>query len=395
MDNNEENKPKSYEEVHQEGLKKEQDKRDRMEKVRLDTIEWMKTNPEIQAYLNGFKSSYVENFIDGYAQSKSLFMEYGEFYEDLNERHETRFIEEAEDCLRAIQLKKLFDLRCQWSAELITIPGIIVSPDFWIYANDILNCSFIEPINKRDIELYIDYINSNQYDRYSDIHFFSIENHRSNNEDEEFPAWFEYNNLHTGNNKYLQLPDLRGEKENVYRALWRNERQMQIETKFETGELERPVADDRPTISNYQYHDVLNFMKKFETADAIRKFEANHKHAGMASLGDEEQDDESDYLDERVEEIMLALTAMPDVKIAVEANADWRKALMEGWYKYERTELIKALKPAFSDYLFRKQNNIQFSKHRDDDFDLELSNSVKEQILRGRELNGEPRDFNF
>jgi hypothetical protein len=177
--------------------------------------------------------------------------------------------------------------------------------------------------------------------------------------------------------------------------LWSKEKDDELEKKFETGELVKTIPDNRPSISNYQYHDVLNFMKKFETPDTIRKFEANHKHAGLASLGDEERDDDTDYLDERVESIMLALTAMPNVKIPVEANDDWRKALMAGWDKFEREQIIKCLKPAFSDYLFRQNNGIQFSRDREDNFHSDIANNVKEQILRGRELNGEPRDFDF
>jgi len=396
MENNEENKPKTAENYHQESLKKEKDKQERMERVRAETIEWLKTDAAIQEYFDGFNAYYVESFITGYASDKALFMEYGEFYENLNEKYETRFMEKAEGCLKAIQLKKLFDKRCEWGAELIAIPDVIVSSDFWLLANDILNCKIIEPITKADIELYSNYINSDSYDKYSDIHFFSIESYRSSSDDRnEFPAWFEYNNIHTGNNKYLQLPDIRGNKEETYRILWRKEQDDELEKKYETGELVKHIPDTRPTIAHYQYHDVLNFMKKFETLEAIRKFEANHKHAGLASLGDDERDDESDYLDELVESIMLALTALPNVRIPVEANDDWRKALIAGWDKFEREQIAKCLKPAFSDYLFRQKNNIQFSKNREDNFHESIANSVREQILRGRELSGEPRNFDF
>lgn len=391
---NEENIPKTYEELHQARLQNAKDKQERMEKVRLDTIEWMKTNLEIQKYLNGFNSYYVEDFITGYARDKSIFMEYGEFYENLNEKYESQFIEDAEECLKNIQLKKLFDLRCQWGAELVTIPEIIISWDFWYWSKDVLNCNFISRVEWADVELYINYINSNNYDKYCEPSLNDISSYNEENGG-ELPAWFEYHNTYTGNNKYLLLPDLRVKKENVYRSLWRKEEDEKIQAKYDSGELVKHIPDNRPSIATYQYHDVLNFMKKFETAETIRKFEANHKHASMASLGDEEQDDESDYLDQQVQSINLALTALPHVRIAVEANSDWRKALIIGYDKFERGEIIKCLKPAFSDYLFRLENNIKFSNDREDDFHLNLTNSVKEQILRGRELNGEPRDFNF
>ena len=136
------------------GFKKEREKDERMEKVRTETIERLTNDQAIQEYFSEYNSYYLESFISGYASSKSIFMEYGEFYEDLGEKQETSFMENAEDCLKAIQLKKLFDLRCQWGAELITIPEITVSSDFWIWADDILNCKFIEPVNKADIVFY-------------------------------------------------------------------------------------------------------------------------------------------------------------------------------------------------------------------------------------------------
>lgn len=400
MENNEENKPKTADDIRQEARQKEQDRYDRIEQVRVATVNWMKTDEKVKSYLNNYNSHYVEYFINGYADTKSQFTEWSGFYEDLGERHETQFLERAEDALVEIQLKKLFDLRCKWGAEQIEIDEIQCSPDFYKWAGNVLNCHFIDDVTEDEVEMYKDYIWSNNFNIIVENNWICIEDYREGDDEDTyntyFTEWFAFHNSRTGNNVLLLQPDIRGKREEFYKDLDRKKTHKDIVDKYETGELEKPTIDERPKISEYSYVDVLNFMKEFETAETIRKFETYHKHTGAVSLDtDEDEVDDNNYLDERVEEIMLNLTAMPKVKIAVDANNDWRKALIEGWAKFEKEQIASCLKLAYNNYLFRRQSNIQFAQSRADDYFESFGEDVKKMILNGRELNGESRDFNF
>jgi len=65
------------------------------------------------------------------------------------------------------------------------------------------------------------------------------------------------------------------------------------------------------------------------------------------------------------------------------------------WKKYENEQIVSSLNIAFEDYLFRVQSHISFAVPRQFAYDLELAGNEKKQVLRGRELNGEPRDLDF
>ena len=160
----EENKPKSLEEHHLENQRKEEERRQRMEAVRQQTIKRLTSDAAIQDYFKYFSDSSIESFISGYATLKSLFMEYSNTYENIAEKQYTEYAERADHCLKEIQLKKLFDVRCQWGARLIDIDGIETSGDFFMWSGHVLNCPFLTPITKEEFDLYMRYATSDKFE---------------------------------------------------------------------------------------------------------------------------------------------------------------------------------------------------------------------------------------
>ncbi len=395
----ENNKPTTPEDDHRESLEQEVAKKIRMENIRKQTAERLKTDPDIQAYFSQFYMSSVDDFINGYASKMKLFLEYGDQYLSMAEKRDIKYVKRAEKCLTEIQIKKLFDLRCQWDAELLTLEGIDINADFYTVLNKVMNTKLIPPISLEEFELYYRYAQSDQFE-FSDlgISWFDCELYRSalkkeNDEnDEHFPAWFHYHNNHTGNHQYLLLPNIRETKEYEYRNIANEEDKAQHEARYESGELTKYVPDDRPDISQYVYNDVIAFMKRFEKPETVRRFEEYCKIINPGLIMDSPVEKENNWLDEQVEKILHNIRTGHRVMIPIEANDDWRKGLIAAWNKYEKDQIIAALPDVYEEYLFRLENKIAFPEEKEV---VDYSNFIKNKILRGRELCGEPRDFNF
>lgn len=395
----ENNKPKSREDYHKESLEKEEAKKNRMENNRKQIIERLTTDPEIQAYFSQFSKRSVEHFIDGYAFKMYLLLEYGEQQVSMAEKQDIKYVELAEKCLTQIQLKKLFDLYCQWDAELITLEGIEITADFHTVSLKVMNTELIPPISQEEFDLYYQYAQSDQFDyTEDDIEWIYCEDYRTamlkNNDDNDnyFPAWFLYHNNHTGNHQYLILPNIRATKENVYRHLAYEKERLELEAQYESGELTRYIPDDKPDISDYSYSDIMAFMKRFEKPETVRLFEEYCKISDLGVAMEDPDDEQNNLLDERVQDILHYMNTRHRVIIPIEANDDWRKGLIAAWEKFEIKQIIAALPDAYEEYLFRLENKIAFPEEEDM---VGYADIIKGKILRGRELKGEPRDFNF
>jgi hypothetical protein len=112
-------------------------------------------------------------------------------------------------------------------------------------------------------------------------------------------------------------------------------------------------------------------------------------------IRDNEEDNRNGYLDERVIEIMYEWKGIKDI-IPIKEDADWRQALVNAYENYRKLQLIQILPYLYSDYFMRLQNDFGFDWQENERTYLsELSNNVKKDVLRGRELNGEPANIDF
>jgi hypothetical protein len=394
----EENKPDSYEEY----LRQEEQSRLQMETVRLQTIQRLRTDPAIQEYFRKFSPVSVEAFINGYAHKKMLYMEYADMYESIAEKKYTQYMERADHCLKEIQWKKLYDLRCQWGAELLKLETVGCSYDFLPLSHDIMNCPLISPISQEDFDLYMNYAGSEDfiYTEYFYWEYISLLRSTMQLEKlpEGYPNWFIYHNDHTDAGYYAMLPDTRHKKETFYCQLAFDEEEAKKEKKYQSGELQRPApADPRPIISDEEYEHVAEFVRLFEDREMFGKFEKFEQYASPPlTNGQKNAEPDEEWLNKRVDRIISDLKTMKDVQLPVEECSDWRHGLINAWDAFEKEETIRNLPTAYDHYLFRLQNGIRMGEPEDENDDaLELVDRVKALILRGRVLNGEPPDFNF
>jgi len=99
------------------------------------------------------------------------------------------------------------------------------------------------------------------------------------------------------------------------------------------------------------------------------------------------------YLTERAEEILEELTSV-NVTLPIEANDDWRVGIINLWNKYQKDKVMAVLPLVYEEYCFKVENKIQVETI-EKKYMEGMANIVKEQVLKGRELCGEPQNFDY
>lgn len=344
----------------------------------------LKNNAPLQEYLTRFRSSCLEDFFKTYINEKYSWYKYSETNIRNRNSHDLHYINTANYHLQVIQQKKLFDLQCLWRAEKVTIPGIEICHDFMCVSDNILNCNFIEPVSEEDVEMYQQYLLSpaTHHEAALDIYNMEFMQHEdlllaARNDEEaicDFPEWYEYHNVLTGNGTYLNLPDIRGRKEEHYRAIhFKKENE-------ESNKTPQQPYDSRPFINVYEREIMDHIVEQFE--DLYTK---NYYRAYRWSY-----DNRNDQ--ETMENIMDILYSAEE-HVPVEGHYDWKEALRRAAYKYEAKKVAETLPEAFAQYQLNRSMNIAFP-HKDS-YNDELREIWASSILSGRRLSGEPEDFNL
>jgi hypothetical protein len=342
-------------------------------------------NESMQEYFNGFEPSSAQSFLKSYISSKSLWHRFGEFFISQHDRHDLRWIEDANTHLEIIQQKKLFDAKCLWRSEKIELPGIEICYDLEIWGDRVLNCPFIDPITEEDIELYQEFLLSESTDLagafdcdnigteyYEDI----IEAYQNDTDSAiNFPEWYDFYNNRKGTAVYMTFPDVRGKKETFYRDIYRERVREEQENKPVT------IRDTRPYLSHYERETMDYFVETFEdklTKQYYRAYQWNRRNT----------DDEEGL------EFVLSLLHSADEYVAVEPHYDWKEALKKAANKYMAKKIAETLPEAFAQYQLNRSMNISSPVSRGVHSDQNRDNYMS-AILKGRKLNGDPEDLNF
>jgi hypothetical protein len=347
-------------------------------------------NIAMQAYFKNFSQYQVDGFLSSYVSYKKMWLDYAGNYIASHEEAPIRWVNEASSHLPIIQQKKLFDVQCLWRAEKMELPGVIICADFRVWEHDILNCPFLEPISREDIDLYAQYLLRENPDTRSrwggdddwQDHEEIIEAYNTDNENRNFPEWYDFYNGRRGTGVYMTLPDTRGQKEAVYEDLARKQQQQEREKDPDWVE---PAPYDPSKYLNY-YDDGQRdwFVKTFETKPVQELYAAwQWKNRNR---------DKEEELEYYIDVLMDA-----DEPVPMPANYNWQDAVKQAANSFVNRKTAEALPEAWEQYLMKKQMNIAFSsesEHMHKTF-LHLKKFYEELILQGRKLSGEPEDFNF
>jgi hypothetical protein len=338
----------------------------------------------IQNYLKKFNKASVDMFRENYVRLKSYWYMNPEYIADKNESEQLQWTHSAFSHLEVIQQKKLFDAQCLWRAEKIQYKEVEICEDFVLWQYNILNCSFIDPVNQDDIRLYSQYLQSNNAEEEAG-YFDNWQSYdelkeacENNDSAEEFPEWYSFHNNYTNSGALLLLPDIRGEKEEFYYRLCFDENKEGSIKKQEEYDHNR---DTRPSLVYYDPKVVEYFVTTFENRK-VQHIYKEYMHANRHR-------DKEDRLDEIIQELLYT-----DEQVPIEAHHDWYQALELALKKYRCKKIVDALPAALEQYHMHIEMGIAFPVEQKK-FREEIRKMWLQHILDGRRINGEPEDLDF
>lgn len=367
----------------------EREKAEWRKEKKAELIEQIRGNTAMMNYLSAYREDEVEKFIEDYARKKVGILEWGPFHERTQENQALNWVEDAMERLAEIQQKKLFDAQCLWRAESLQIEGIEVCADFTKWEKNIMNCPFIEPVSEEDIQLYQRYLQSNNFEQqqgwlhswqdYDDIKSA----YRSNSGNRNFPEWYDFHNGHTGKGVLLLLPDVRGEKENYYIRIVCEEERREREAKKEKS---APVPPRVPALDYHKEGFMEWFVTTFDTKETQQHF---FDYGGEREWNQTDQEKE----DGEVREWIRLLSGDAEV-FPIRGWYDWREGLERCAEDYSRHKIAEALPEAYEQYCMYRANGLSFPEENNKS-NAWICKVVKERILKGRKLCGEPENLDF
>ncbi|WP_046244134.1 hypothetical protein [Hymenobacter terrenus] len=385
---------KPYHDYHQQEANKHQ----QQALVDAQVAEDLMHNPRYDAFFAPYQPQVREQFVREYVSRRHLWTQFGNFCERHLARQLTQFEEQAYVRLWDIQHKKLFDLQCEWRAELVAVPGVSTSADFDTLGGRIENCTVIPPITAAELEMYLEWVQEADYEddlrdsggvrgwqQYDDVKAqLDPESDEAGQHSflfGEVSEWYEFHNQRTGNGRLLRLPDLRGQKEEHYLNTWRAHNRAEREAN-PTPPASPP--DPRPAYIRYDEARKLQgvFAQQFESA-ALNRQRTSYETANPPST----------WEDEELERVLSFLKDI-DEPVSIAAGDDWRLALRQASYAFRKQKLLDSLPQAYEAYCQRQEWGIAqpACSEREPHSTAVWYNKA---ILDARKLLGEPEDFNF
>jgi len=392
----------------------------------------LRTDPRYQPYLAGYAPASVEAFIKHYAAHKVNCLRNGPDMVKFRLHQAIEYQEEAYERLFDIQQKKLFDLQVRWRAGEISLPGVAVCQQFMTWEMHIHACPWLPPITPAEYALYCDYLASpacqdvgHHPDHHRPYDWQGYDNMREDwrrtqpnpPADEHlectpYPAWYAYHDARTGapaGYPFATHPNRKGERQEHYMHLAR-------EDKWATEGRPAPfVPDPRPL--HYEHGSENSFA---DPPDAYLELIARPFEAFARTFDPDPEPlaayhrawlrQQNAHYSHYMQKTESSRELLWDAKgpWPVAAHADWRQGIVGAAQELHRALLLAALPAVFDDYEFRLATGLapaapdQYRAYHDaakpDDDpaeDCAVPEYLERYILRGRELAGEPRDFNY
>lgn len=351
---------------------------------------WL-ANPAAKAWLDQFQPSDVPGFLDKYYDSRQFWLTYGKNRAKDRQYWLTVDQSQAEMALFYIQQKKLWDLQVQWRAGSAVVPEVRHCADWEMLEMRIRNLDFLPPITADEVEILKEWLLD--YRLCPNVYFqtpwqkYSYYVHRNKPGDiAELPSLYDYWDMrHKVVPLWRILPDSRSGKEWKYAFAARQAAyaKHQAENPSPPQQLPHHDENDRRPWLNIYGEQTNEFIKIVDDHKVLEYKLALEEHNRLE--GDHD-------LKNAIEKLQNAQEPVP-----IEANEDWREGVIRTAWKYERKRLVKAVDVAFQNYEFNRSLGISYPEPdpaRTEYLRKELD-YVAGEILDGRELMGEPRNFDF
>jgi hypothetical protein len=382
----------------------------------LSFMQDLRTNPRYLDFFSVYSKFSVEMFIDGYAHLKTEYTRNAGPSEDDSENAKMGLTTEAFDSLCEIQQKKIFNVQCRWRAEEINVEGIEACSDFYYWQQYPLACPFVDPITREEVKVYLEYLNSpckglrrhwsgeyQFYDRFKDT--IREEDHRYSEEEEDggeayaddeeeeeeyeeidgdyedeggYPDWYAFCDQKYGTGHLIRLPNVRGEKEDRYRSL---SLMQQRQALVNAGNYPPQMGDNqKPYLSIFDENAVNLFVDSFEGLEEKENWQ-NYRDARNKK-------------DPELEAAFEMLLCTNDI-IPMEAHVNWREAMLKAGQLCKDKLVAQAIPFTYEEYLMKLNAGIAFYENMGKEAIEEHRKAYSKDILDGRELSGEPRNFEF
>ncbi len=383
-------KKKKKEEVIQPHLLKNIEKQKLRIKIIADTKADLKNNEKYKAYFAHFEPTSVDHFIERYASRKADFIIHGEMYKSMALQKASKFINEAKDYFKMIQQDKLLVFQYQWNEGNIKIEGIESNYDFYPLYDDVFNVDFISPVSKQDVDIMHDFIISHNDQGYNEFYHapqlvsvrINLTEEKQGEPDYEtvyLPHYYFFKRRRTGEKGISKDSLIQYRKEQKYMHIYHAE-----QARLREPQEQNLPDDPRPHLSFYNKEDVRKFISKFEEEKLLHFHDAYQR--------------EHDYEDDMDDKINMAVWHLQetDENHPLEPNDDWKQSILNAAQKSKKEKTARALYLVFDEYLQCRMNKTPFMPISQKEIENnEIWNSFKDNLLKGRELAGEPRDFNF
>ena len=240
------------------------------------------------------------------------------------------------------------------------------------------------------IDLYIRYLKESPLNEVFDWGF-SFQEYKTLKEGKDGIAedfnnlfWYRFYDSQMGTKALLDLPDIRGQKEEFYKQLYLdNEKEDQEPQEVKTKEPRKGLPNLDPNANNFND----NFIRETETKAFYNLF-LEHKR-------NHEKFDKSDS----AENCIFELQDIPLEYYEAEPADDWRTSMEMTYERYRREVLIATMPRAYEFYLEHLNDPSQYpyTQSTEDHRKLhhKLLDEMHRRIVEGRALNGEPADLNF
>ena len=367
-----------------------------IEALKIKFRQEIDTSEAAQQWLQEFDKGSIERFVNHYVEYKISIINYSDlFIRRAEQVPELKYRDKTEAVLSMILEKKLFNLQCQWRAELITLPGIRITWDFWYWEDNILNCPFIDPVTETELELLQRYVQTNDFEaEYFELRASDWQDYKQlkrqeeeNDFDEQVMPWYNYYDTYMGTGMLKLLPDVRGPKEKLYMDAYRKKQQEELEA---AGKVTPPYVYTPPKESLwYSVHRFYEMARVFDDPYFTTLMKAKSEED---SAGDTLEDKEGEA--NRYVHLLKNIPDLPPVR----GGLSWRQALRYCYEDYLKSILVRDLPTVCEEYnLYRSMGiNYQTGKYVDKTLaEYSISNHCIEMILTGRVLLGEPEDLDF
>ncbi|MBI1225173.1 MAG: hypothetical protein GC192_08020 [Bacteroidetes bacterium] len=298
----------------------------------------LEADPALKTWLNKFNKFHQDYFIQHYAEAKRRALMFPDMYVDEFRPMNKEFNELARKSLETIQQMKLFNIQCEWRTGKLKLPFVTLCCDFVVFGRRIMECPFVPPVSWEEVEHYCRFLESPESD---DIEFYkyaewqnydAIKEEAASETPPTYPyikAWFRFYQAHHGTEYLLNLPNVKGEKEDYYTKIGYEDVSSKRPPHVHNPEFDKPSPN--------HYEDAMDFARCYETPEQAEII-INHikweKH-----FGDHEQ------YDSLYEYLKLVTETIPFVE-----HEDWKEALRLTVVRFKKRKIIEALPRVWRQY---------------------------------------------